>query len=155
MTRTMPAERPAPAGERLSDSRHWVGVVSREHVLIGVEGGFAMLNHGKLAPLKRIAPGDTLIYYSPRTGYPDGEVLKAFTAIGTAGDKPPYQAAMGAGGMGYRLDIDWLAATETAIASLSEGLEFTRGNWGMLARRGCFEISDADQKVIRAAMLKD
>lgn len=139
----------------MTTARHWVGVVSREHVLIGVEGGFAMLNHGKLAPLKRISPGDTLIYYSPRTSYPDGDVLKAFTAIGTARDKPPYQAEMRMGGMGYRLDIDWLKATETPIASLTEGLEFTTGNWGMLARRGCFEISDADQTTIRAAMLKD
>ena len=139
----------------MTTARHWVGVVSREHVMIGVEAGFAMLNHGKLAPLKRIAPGDTLIYYSPRTSDPDGEVLKAFTASGTARDKAPYQAEMRMGGTGYRLDIDWQKATETPIASLSEGLEFTRGNWGMLARRGCFEISEADQQVIRAAMLKD
>lgn len=45
--------------------RHWIGTVSREHVLIGVRGGFAMLNHGREAPLKRTSAGDTLIYYSP------------------------------------------------------------------------------------------
>ncbi|MFD1881970.1 EVE domain-containing protein [Paracoccus pacificus] len=132
--------------------RHWIGVVSREHVLIGVAGGFAMLNHGKLAPLKRIAPGDTLIYYSPKTSYPDGASLKAFTAIGTVADRPPYQAEMGAGGMGYRIDVAWLPATETPIAALTDRLEFTRGNWGMLARRGLFPISTHDQDVIRAAM---
>lgn len=139
----------------MTNTRHSIGVVSREHVLIGVKGGFAMLNHGKLAALKRIAPGDSLIFYSPRTSYPDGAVLKAFTEIRVAGDKPPYPAEMRSGGTGYRLDIEWLDATETPIASLTEGLEFTSGNWGMLARRGCFEISDADQKVIRAAMKKD
>ena len=37
----------------MTTARHWVGVVSREHVMIGVEAGFAMLNHGKLAPLQR------------------------------------------------------------------------------------------------------
>ena len=33
--------------------RAWVGVVSRAHVLRGVEGGFAQLCHGKHAPLSR------------------------------------------------------------------------------------------------------
>ncbi|MFD1797507.1 EVE domain-containing protein [Paracoccus aurantiacus] len=135
--------------------RHWIGVVSREHVMIGVEGGFAMLNHGKLAPVKRLGAGDTLIFYSPKTSYPDGQPLKAFTAIGTVTDKPPYEAEMRFGGTGFRRDIDWLQATETPVASLSEGLEFTKGNWGMLARRGCFEISEADAQLIRAAMTKD
>ena len=133
-------------------TRHWIRVVSREHVLIGVAGGFAMMNHGKLAPLKRLSPGDDLIYYSPKTAWPDGEPLKAFTAIGTVGDTPPYQAEMRFGGMGYRIDIDWREATETPIASLTDRLEFTRGNWGMLARRGLFDISDADFQTIRAAM---
>ena len=139
----------------MTEHKHWVGVVSREHVMIGVADGFAMLNHGKEAPLKRLSPGDTLIYYSPRTSYPDGEVLKAFTAIGTVGEKPAYQAEMRTGQLGFRRDIEWLNATETPIASLTDQLEFTSGNWGMLARRGSFEISGADAKVIRAAMLKD
>lgn len=33
--------------------RHCIGTDRREHALIGVAGGFAMLNHGKLAPLQR------------------------------------------------------------------------------------------------------
>lgn len=139
----------------MTTPRHWIGVVSREHVMIGVEGGFAMMNHGKLAPVQRLGPGDALIYYSPKTAYPDGMPLKAFTAIGTVRDTPPYQAEMRFGGHGYRRDIDWLAATEIPIVSLSDRLEFTRGNWGMLARRGLFEITEADSLIIRAAMVKD
>lgn len=136
-------------------ARHWIGVVSREHVLFGVAAGFAMMNHGKLAPLKRLSPGDDLIYYSPKTAYPDGEPLKAFTAIGTVRANPPYLAEMRFGGQGHRLDIDWMPATETPIVQLTDRLEFTRGNWGMLARRGLFEISDADAQTIRAAMTGD
>ena len=132
--------------------RHWISTVSREHVLIGVAAGFAMMNHGKLAPLKRLSPGDDLIYYSPKTAYPDGAPLKAFTAIGTVGATPPYLAEMRFGGQGYRIDIDWMPATETPIVTLTDRLEFTRGNWGMLARRGLFDISDADFQTIRAAM---
>lgn len=105
--------------------RYWVGTVSREHVLIGVADGFAMMNHGKLAPLHRLSPGDGLVYYSPKTAYPDGAPLKAFTAIGWVRDADPYPAQMRTGGVGYRRDIDWMTATETPIQSLSEGLEFT------------------------------
>ena len=135
--------------------RFWIGVVSREHVLIGVAGGFAMMNHGKLAPLKRLGPGDGLAYYSPRTAWPEGEVLKAFTAIGTVRDAAPYQAEMRPGMLGYRRDIDWLPAAETPISLVIDRLEFARGNWGMLARRGLFEISDADFQTIRTAMVQE
>lgn len=135
--------------------RFWIGVVSREHVLIGATGGFAMMNHGKLAPLRRLTPGDGLIYYSPKTAWPDGAALKAFTAIGTVRDAAPYQAEMRPGLLGYRRDIDWLPAAETPISLVIDRLEFARGNWGMLARRGLFEISDADFQTIRTAMVQE
>ena len=135
--------------------RHWISVVSREHVLLGVAGGFAMMNHGKLAPLQRLSPGDGLAYYSPKTAYPDGAALKAFTAIGTVGPDAPYPAEMPSGMRVFRLGIDWFKATETPISELTDRLEFTRGNWGMLARRGLFEISDADFQTIRTAMLQE
>ena len=134
---------------------YWVGVVSRDHVLRGVAGGFAMLNHGKLAPLKRMSPGDGLVYYSPKVSYPEGAPLKAFTAIGIVTEDPPYQAEMAPGCTGYRRNVDWLDATEVPIVSLNQGLEFTRGNWGILARRGMFKISAADYQTIRSAMVKE
>lgn len=132
--------------------RNWIGVASRDHVLTGVEGGFAMLSHGKLGPLTQISPGDWLVCYSPRTSHPAGPALKAFTAIGRVRDGHPYQAAMAPGATGFRRDMDWLVATETPIAPLTERLEFTRSSWGLLARRGLFEITAADLQTIRAAM---
>ena len=38
-------------------TRFWVGVVSKEHVLRGVEGGFCQVCHGKKAPLNRMKGG--------------------------------------------------------------------------------------------------
>lgn len=131
--------------------RYWIGTVSREHVLRGVAGGFAMLSHGKEAPLKRLNPSDWLIFYSPKTAI-NGEPLKAFTAIGEVVDAPIHTAEMSPGQTGFRRDISWRKATETPIARLTDRLEFTRGNWGMLARRGLFEISAADFQIICAAM---
>lgn len=134
--------------------RNWIGVVSREHVRIGVKAGFAMLNHGKLGPLIQMNPGDWLVYYSPKTSYPTGATLKAFTAIGTVKDSEPYQEEMLSGTMGFRRDIDWLEARDTPLTELSDALDFTRGSWGMLARRGLFEITTSDLEIIRDAMTK-
>ena len=38
-------------------TRFWIGVVSKEHVLRGVEGGFCQVCHGKKAPLNRMKKG--------------------------------------------------------------------------------------------------
>lgn len=47
-------------------TRYWLGVVSRAHILLGVEGGFIQLNHGKEAPLQRMREGDWIVIYSPK-----------------------------------------------------------------------------------------
>ena len=139
---------PPPGGPHF-----WIGVVSHEHVLHGVEQGFAMLNHGKEAPLKRLSPGDGFAYYSPKIAYPKGEPLKAFTAIGTVAEGEPYSAAMAPGKEGFRRDMHWDAsAREVPVFDLSDRLAFTQGNWGMLARQGLFEVSAKDFAVILGTM---
>ena len=60
-------------------TRFWIGVVSKEHVLRGVEGGFCQLCHGKKAPLNRMKKGDYLLYYSPKYQMNDQEKLQNFT----------------------------------------------------------------------------
>lgn len=134
--------------------RAWVGVVSRLHVERGVSGGFAQVCHGKQTPLIRMQAGDWFIYYSPssKMGVPDG--LRAFTAIGQVRDRPAYEFDMGDGFVPFRRDIAYRPAKQVALAELSNQLEFTRpgSNWGMLARRGHFQISLADATVIARAM---
>lgn len=143
------AHQPAPTQVA---TRNWIGVVGQDHAIEALEGGFTMMDHGKLGPLLRLMPGDWLIYYSPRTAQTGGKVLKAFTAMGRVKDAEPYQVKTTSGSMAFRRDIDWITSTEVQLAELSQKLDFTRGSWGMLARRGLFEITDADSHVIRAAM---
>jgi EVE domain len=133
--------------------RAWVGVVSRSHVRRGVAGGYAQLNHGKRAPLERMNAGDWLVYYSPRTDFPDGEPLRAFTAIGRIVGERVYTFDMGGGFVPYRRDVAYVkGAREAPVADLA--LRFITGNpnWGMFARRGHFEIEMADLEQIAAAM---
>ena len=65
-----------------TSKRCWIGVISKAHAQLGVEGGFIQLNHGKKAPLQRLQAEDYIIIYSSRESYPDGAVLQHFTAIG-------------------------------------------------------------------------
>lgn len=135
-------------------ARNWIGVASADHVRRGVAGGFMQVNHGKAAPLRRIKPGDTIIYYSPTEVYRATDGLQAFTAIGTVKEGEPYQGEMGGGFTPYRRDVAWRKARETPIRPLLDRLDLTRDkrNWGAPFRYGLVEVTDADRATIEQAM---
>jgi hypothetical protein len=138
----------------MKEARYWIGVVSLAHVELGVEGGFAQLCHGKATPLKRMQPGDWLVYYSPRTSFQDGEPCQSFTAIGRVKNEAPYEFAMSADFVPFRRNIDFLSCTVASIHPLLDQLSFItdKRHWGYLFRRGHFEIPQADFERIAAAM---
>ena len=110
--------------------------------------------HGKAAPLRRIAPGDAVTYYSPTERFGGLERLQAFTAIGTVKPGAPYQIDMGDGFRPFRRDVAWSEATEAPIHPMLEQLSFARGNknWGYQLRFGLFEIPSQDLLLIAEAM---
>lgn len=134
--------------------QHWIGIVSREHVQIGVQGGFIQLNHGKKAPLQRLHAGDGLAMYSPRTSYPDGEALQRFTAIGIVSSGEIYQVKMSDDFLPYRLDVQFFKGTETDIKPLIEQLSFIKNKtrWGAAFRFGYIKIPAYDFEIIAKAM---
>jgi hypothetical protein len=136
-------------------ARYWIGVVSRSHVLRGVAGGFAQLGHGKEAPLRRLSPGDWLVYYSPRTAHPDGGPLQSFTAIGQVEDEEVFQVEVSADFRPWRRRVRYLSGDEVEAAQLLDDLELVpeRRRWGMIVRRGLVEIGRADFERIASAML--
>lgn len=71
--------------------KHWIGVVSKDHVKRGVQLGIAQIGHGKRPGLRRKKAGDWLIYYSPRESLTGGAPLQAFTAIGKVADDDIWQ----------------------------------------------------------------
>lgn len=68
---------------------NWIAVACAAHVRRGRSEGFMQVCHGKAAPLRRIRPGDGVVYYSPTTALGGGEPLQAFTAIGRARQGDP------------------------------------------------------------------
>jgi hypothetical protein len=135
-------------------SRNWVAVASAEHVQLGRSQGFMQVCHGKVAPLRRIHPGDGVVYYSPTNVFRGNDRLQSFTAIGVVRDGPPYQADMSGGFSPFRRDVDWRKAEAVPIKRLVDRLQFTAGrsNWGFQLRFGLFEVSGHDMAVIADAM---
>lgn len=135
--------------------RAWVGVVSRAHVLRGIAGGFAQLCHGKQQPLARMRFGDWLVYYSPSTEFGGGAALRAFTAIGQIVGDRAYEFDMGGGFVPFRRNVSYeTGVRDVAVSDVASKLHFIQRNqnWGMLARRGHFEIDLHDFQVIAKAM---
>lgn len=132
----------------------WIAVASADHVAIGRAQGFAQVSHGKSGPLKRVRPGDTIIYYAPVQTFGTRGRLQAFVAHGRFAQGEVYQGHMAAGFTPARRDVIWDAAHPAPIAPLLPHLSFTAGkaNWGAPFRWGFFEIPQADAALIARAM---
>ena len=111
------------------------------------------------ARLRRVQPGDRVVYYSPNRIYSPShalrgkDLLQAFTAIGTVKQGGLYQADMGFGFHPHRRDVAWHDAEPAPLAVLQDELAFTQEkNWGYRLRQGLIEISDADMTIIAEAM---
>jgi hypothetical protein len=135
-------------------STSWIAVACAEHVRIGRARGFMQVCHCKAAPLRRLSPGDAVVYYSPTETIGGKDRLQAFTAIGVVAPAAPYQAAMGGDVCAFRRDVLWSEAIETPVRPLLGCLSFARDNrsWGYQLRFGLFRIEDEDMRIIASAM---
>lgn len=136
-------------------TKHWIAVASADHVRVGRQQGFMQVCHGKPAPLRRITPGDTVAYYSPREQMRGGAPCQAFTALGRVKDGVPYHVEMAPGFQPFRRDVQWLAGFETPIRPLLDHLSWGGPNWGYQLRFGLFEATRADMVLIAQAMQAD
>ena len=133
---------------------HWIAIASAEHVRLGRAAGFMQINHGKLAPLRRVKAGDLVSYYSPSEVMKVSDKFQSFVAIGQVKDNEPYAFDMGNGFVPHRRDVNWFAAKEASIRPLLHQLEFSKDNinWGYQLRFGLFKISSFDWDLIANAM---
>jgi hypothetical protein len=133
---------------------YWIGVASRDHVRRGVSGGFCQLGHGSMHAVRRLSPGDWIVYYSPRSQLDGGEPVQAFTAIGRIAPAEAYQADMGSGFVAGRRDVDFLECGEAPIRPLVDRLGFiaNKKNWAYPFRFGLLSVSQEDFRLIAEAM---
>jgi hypothetical protein len=135
-------------------AKYWINTVSRDHVHIGVAGGFTQANHGRPTMLRRLARGDLVAFYSPRTRYPEGEPLQRFTAVCRVVDDAPEQVEMTPTFHPWRRRVEFFESEEAPIKDLLGELAFIKDQtrWGYIFRRGLFEIGLEDFERIARAM---
>ena len=137
-------------------TKNWIAVASADHARRGrdeMAPGFMQLGHGKLAPLKRVHPGDRVAYYSPTVAMGANDGFKSFVSIGIVQPGEPYAFDMG-GFVPYRRNVKYLKSKEASILPLLDDFEFVenRAHWGYKFRFGLFTISDHDMRLIAQAM---
>jgi hypothetical protein len=134
--------------------KYWIQVSSKDHVLAGMNGGFAQVSHGKYADLQLLRKEDLIFFYSPGTLFRAGEILQAFTAVARVADDAPYQAEPSANTRAWRRKATPLTCEEAPIAPLIPDLAFIedKAHWGASLPRGMFEIGEEDARRIAGAM---
>lgn len=92
--------------------------MSRERVLVGVEGEFTQADHGRATILKKISKGNLIVFYSPRPRFRDGEPLQKFTAIGRIVGEKSYQVEMSRTFHPWRRRVSFLSCEAPCAQSL-------------------------------------
>lgn len=135
--------------------KYWIGVVSADHVKIGVAESMAQLGHGKRGPLARLKKNDWIIYYSPVKTYGDKQPLQAFTALGQIADDEIYEYPISDSFVPFRRRVNYLPVKEMPIRPLLNQLELTRlrQSWGYVFRFGLVEIPESDFNLIKQSMI--
>lgn len=138
-------------------AKNWIAVASATHARRGREHqpqGYMQVCHGKLAPLRRVQPGDRVVYYAPTETMGAKDRCQQFVSLGVVQPGTPYAFDMGGGFVPYRRDVRYLPAREVSILPLIDRFEFveSRERWGYKFRFGLFDISDHDLGLIADAM---
>ncbi len=136
----------------MATPRYWIIVASQEHVMLGVNGGFAQAGHGKRSGLARMHAGDRIIYYSPKVALGGDEPLHAFTALGEVADEEIVQVEMTPDFKPFRRKVKYLYTGDVKIEPLVKDLQFIRNkkSWGYAFRFGLLGIPEDDfQRILQ------
>lgn len=137
----------------MAEPTYWVNTVSLEHVEAGVAGGFTQAGHGRDTQLRRLRPGDGIVFYSPRTAMRGGAPLQRFTARGVITGAEPYRASMSPDFHPWRLEVAFAPVQHADVRPLIGGLSFItdHSRWGLPFRRGLFAVPAVDFHIIADA----
>ncbi|WP_424968040.1 EVE domain-containing protein [Dinoroseobacter sp. S375] len=141
-------------------ARYWIGLAERDSVHAAVANGVCVFSGGKASPVRKLEPGDGILYYSPHESA-GGAVLECFTAVGEVVDDAPWtqnwtqicaggpylsQGAAHQSGLTWVRRCDYDAVGEVSVRPLLSELRFVAQprHWGRTFHRGQMEIGAAD-----------
>jgi predicted RNA-binding protein len=131
-------------------TRYWIGVISADHVALGVANGFMQIGHGKRTGVARQQKGDWIIFYSSKATMDSKEPLQEFTALGQITDSEPYQGLRPDGFKPWRRNVDFEKVKPLPIRPILGELSFIKDktHWGVAFRYGILEIPKTDFEFI-------
>ncbi len=135
-------------------TKYFLICASQDHVLKGVEGGFAQAGHGRKDYMSKPSKGDWILFYSSKDNFENGKPLQKFTALGQVVDEEPYQSTVSENFKPYRRNVEFENVEEADIRPLLDHLSFIKNKkkWGFYLISGFREISKDDFEVIKSAM---
>jgi hypothetical protein len=137
----------------ITPRQFWVGVVSREHVHRGVEGGFIQLSHGEestaAAHACRRWSRHTRRERRIRAASRCSTSLPSVIATGQI-----HQVEMSEDFKPYRVDVSFFKSTEVPIKPLVDRLSFIKNktHWGAAFRFGYIKVPAPDFALIAEEM---
>lgn len=130
--------------------KHWIAVISYEHALLASKMNILQVCHGKKGPLTATRAGDEVFIYCPRTEMLNGKELKLIAFRCNFLDDQIYQYEQTPTFKPFRKDVIFDKNFVPAYIKDVTGLELIQNpHWGMLARRGFFEISQHDADLLK------
>lgn len=135
-------------------ARHWIGVVHLHQAVALRDGGFVAFSRGAEAPVRKVEPGDHVVFYAPKTDF-DGDTVQAFVALAQVADGPVTERDMpGTAFRPWSRPALFQEVNQFPVRPLLEALSFVQSprHWGMAFRRSLFEIPAADFDLIATGM---
>ena len=136
---------------------HYLGIAEKIHVDLVVDAGVVVLGLKGPNGVRKLRPGDGVIYYSPKTA-PDGEVLRSFTAVGTVLGDMEYERDFPSGTKLWVRAVDWHPVVgDVSIYDLLKDLSWIKKpkNWGFYMRGAHRAIPEADFNLISKRLRGD
>jgi hypothetical protein len=133
---------------------YWINTVTSDLVKVAYQGGFTQAGRGKRPELKKLAKGDLIAFYSPRTESWGGDPLQAFTAVGQIIDEKPYQITIDQDTHRWRRQVDFFDFHVAPIRPIIDDLDFIKDkiHWGGPFHHGLFQIKKDDFERIAEEM---
>ena len=130
---------------------------SKDHASRGVAEGFCHLCHGKAQPLKRMAVGGWIIYFSPKDTFKGSVPCQQFTTIDEdeVVGADDYHLAIFPEFIPYRRVIRFFPAGTVPICPLIDKPAFIKdkNKWGYVCRFGQLEISKTGFELTATKMM--
>lgn len=117
-------------------------MLSARHAQAAVTGGLIRAGTGKRAPLAALSSGDRVVIYSPRTDHPNGDPVRAVTAVGTVTD----DALIGDESAGFARAATMVGIEPVPLDRVRELLPLP------LLRFGCIALSESRGEALWAAV---